>query len=119
MAEASRKVWPDAEGAARAISGASQEAQAMLGTARTRKAQNWRLLQAGAIGVAAGLILFPLLGFPLARTLPFGSLPDTLATAALGEDGWSAGLGLMQRANPSSGATSTRRSCGQRRPAMS
>ena len=72
----------------------------MLGSARTREAQNWRLLQAAAIGVVAGLILFPLLGFPLARNLPFGHLPDTLATAALGEDGWSAGLGLMQRTDP-------------------
>ncbi len=48
----------------------------------------------------AGLILFPVLCFPLARNLPFGSLPDRLAAAALGEDGWTAGAGLMQRANP-------------------
>ena len=72
----------------------------MLGHARTREAQNWRLLEVAALGVAAGLILFPLLGFPLARNLPFGSLPDMLATAALGEDGWSAGTGLMSRADP-------------------
>ena len=51
-----RKVLRDAEGAARAISGASQEAQALLGSARTREAQNWRLAQAAALGVAAGLI---------------------------------------------------------------
>ena len=74
VTEASRQVLRDAEGAARAISGANQEAQAMLGSARTREAQNWRLLQAAAIGVVAGLILFPLLGFPLARHLPIGSL---------------------------------------------
>jgi hypothetical protein len=72
----------------------------MLGSARTREAQNWRLLQAAAIGVVAGLILFPLLGFPIARILPFGHLSDTLATAALGEDGWIAGTGLMQRTDP-------------------
>jgi hypothetical protein len=100
VAEASRQVLRDAEGAARAISWANQEAQAMLGHARTREAQNWRLLEVAALGVAAGLILFPLLGFPLARNLPFGSLPDMLATAALGEDGWSAGTGLMSRADP-------------------
>jgi hypothetical protein len=100
VAEASRKTLRDAEGAARAISGASQDVQAMLGYARTREAQNWRLLQAAAIGVVAGLTLFPLLGFPIARILPFGSLPDRLAAAALGEDGWSAGSGLMQRASP-------------------
>ena len=100
VTEASRQVLRDAEGAARAISWANQEAQAMLGSARTREAQNWRLLEVAALGVAAGLILFPLLGFPLARNLPFGSLPDMLATAALGEDGWSAGTGLMSRADP-------------------
>jgi len=46
------------------------------------------------------LILFPLLCFPLARILPFASLPDRLAAAALGEDSWSAGAGLMSRADP-------------------
>jgi hypothetical protein len=100
VTEASRQVLRDAEGAARAISWANQEAQAMIGSARTREAQNRRLLQAVAIGIAAGLILFPLLGFPIARNLPFGSLPDTLATAVLGEDGWDAGARLMQRADP-------------------
>src|SRR4051812_19909252 len=44
--------------------------------------------------------LFPLLGLPLARNLPFGLPPDRLAAAALGEDGWSAGAGLMRGANP-------------------
>src|SRR3954449_12736222 len=43
VTEASRQVLRDAEGTARAISGANQEAQAMLGSARTREAQNWRL----------------------------------------------------------------------------
>jgi Family of unknown function (DUF6118) len=100
VTEASRKVLRDAEGAARAISWANQEAQAMLGSARAREAQNWRLAQVAALGVAAGLILFPLLGFPLARILPFGHLSDTLATAALSEDAWSGGAGLMSRADP-------------------
>ena len=91
-------------------------AQAMLGSARTREAQNWRLLEAAVLGVVAGLILFPPLGFPIARNLPFGSLPDTLATAALGEDGWSAGAALMHRApTPRTGAPSTR-ACSDRRP---
>src|SRR5829696_7942945 len=71
VTEASRQVLRDAEGVARAISWANQEAQAMLGHARTREAQNWRLLEVAGIGVMAGLILFPLLCFPLARILPF------------------------------------------------
>ena len=78
----------------------SRDVQAVLGSARTREAQNWSLAQAAVLGVVAGLILFPLLGFPIARNLPFGSLSDRLAIAALGEDGWSAGAGLMSRANP-------------------
>ena len=52
------------------------------------------------IGAVVGLALFPLLGFPLARALPFGSLPDSLAASALGEERWNAGMGLMMRANP-------------------
>ena len=63
----------------------------MLGSARRREAQNWRLAQVAALGVAAGLILFPLIGFPLARKLPFGSLSDRPATAARGEGDWRGG----------------------------
>ena len=63
----------------------------MLGSARTREAQNWRLLEVAALGVAVGLILFPLLGFPLVRALPFTTWRDSLATAALGEEPWRAG----------------------------
>jgi hypothetical protein len=88
--------------------------RAMLGSARTREAQNWRLLQAAAVGVMAGLILFPLLGFPLARSLPFGSLPDALATAVLGEDGWSGAVPI-----PRSGTPSMKPCSGRRQPAMS
>ncbi|MFH6787387.1 DUF6118 family protein [Methylobacterium sp. MA0201] len=90
----------DAEGTAHAIRGSARDVEAVLKSARTREAQNRRLAQVGAVGIAIGLVLFPLFGFPLARVLPFGSLPDSLAAAALGEDRWNAGMGLMQRANP-------------------
>ena len=100
VTNASREARREAEDLVQGISIVSREAQAMLGSARTREAQNWWLAQAAVFGVVAGLILFPLLGFPIARNLPFGSLSDRLATAALGEDGWSAGTGLMSRANP-------------------
>jgi hypothetical protein len=77
-----RQVLRDAEGAARAISWANQEAQAMLGSARMREAQNWHLLEVAVAGVMVGLILFPLLGFLLVRALPFTSwrmiMPDGL-----------------------------------------
>src|SRR3954463_538351 len=100
VTNASRAAKREAEDLVQGISVVSRDVQAMLGSARTREAQNWSLAQAAVLGVVAGLILFPLLGFPIARNLPFGSLPDRLATAALGEDGWSAGAGLMSRANP-------------------
>ena len=100
VTNASREARREAEDLVQGISVVSREAQAMLGSARIREAQNWSLAQAAVLGVVAGLILFPLLGFLFARVLPFGSLPDTLATAALGEDGWSAGAGMMSRANP-------------------
>ena len=100
VTNASRAARREAEDLVQGISGACHEAQAMLGSARTREAQNWWLAQAAMLGIVAGLILFPLLGFPIARNLPFGSLPDRLATAALGEDGWSGATGLMSRANP-------------------
>lgn len=90
----------DAEGAARAIRGSARDVEAVLDSARTREAQDKRLAQTAAVGAAVGFLLFPLLGFPLARGLPLGSLPDGLAAAALGEDRWAAGMGLMMRADP-------------------
>src|SRR3954468_7563136 len=100
VTNASREARREAEDLVQGISGVCRDAKAMLGSARTREAQNWQLAQAAVLGVVAGLVLFPLLGFPIARNLPFGSLPDRLATAVLGEDGWSAGAGLMSRSNP-------------------
>lgn len=90
----------EAEGTAHAIRGSARDVEAVLKSARTRESQNKRLAQTGAIGLAVGFILFPLVGFPIARALPFGSLPDSLAASALGEDRWNAGMGLMMRANP-------------------
>src|SRR3954470_11437527 len=100
VTNASGEARREAEDLVQGISGVSRDVQAMLGSARTREAQNWRLLEASTIGVVAGLILFPLLGFPLARNLPFGSLPDTLAAWAIGEEPWRAGMAMMARANP-------------------
>ena len=90
----------DAEHTAQAVRGSARDLQAMLGSARSRQAQNGRLAQAAAIGAVLGLVLFLLVGFPLARALPFGSLPDTLAASALGENRWNAGMDLMKRADP-------------------
>src|SRR3954454_14668713 len=72
VTNASREARREAEDLVQGISMVSRQAQEMLGSARTRERQNWRLLEAGTIGVLMGLVLFPLLGFPLARNLPFG-----------------------------------------------
>src|SRR3954467_782280 len=61
VTNASREARREAEDLVQEISGAWHEAQAMLGSARTREAQNWRLAQAAVLGIVAGLILFPLL----------------------------------------------------------
>src|SRR4051795_11267805 len=82
VTNASREARREAEDLVQGISAVYQQAQAMLASARSREAQNWWLAQAAVLGVVVGLILFPLLGFPLARNLPFGSLPDTLAAWA-------------------------------------
>ena len=95
---ATRPALRNAECAAAAISDASQDLAAMLGSARTRRAQRTRLMQAGAVGVLAGLILLPLLWWQLARVLPSG-FSDRIAAAVLGQAPWEAGMGLMMRAN--------------------
>ena len=72
----------------------------MFGRVRTREEQRAWIIRTAAIGAAVGLLAFPLLVFPIARLLPFGSLPDGLAASALVQDRWNAGMGLMSRANP-------------------
>ncbi len=70
------------------------------GRTRTQEEQRAWIIRTAAIGAAVGLLAFPLLVFPIARLLPFGNLPDSLAALALSEDRWNAGMGLMSRANP-------------------
>lgn len=98
--EAVRGPLREAERVARTVQGSAQAIEGALGSARVRQAQNGRLAQAGAVGAVLGLVLFPLVLFPLARALPLGSLPDTLAASALGENRWNAGMDLMRRADP-------------------
>lgn len=68
---------------------------------RTRREQRARLIRASAIGLAAGLVAFPLLVHPMARLLPTGwGIPERIATSALGRQGWDAGALLMQADSP-------------------
>src|SRR5689334_8413372 len=63
VTNASRAARREAEDLVQGISMVSRDVQTILGSARTRERQNWRLLEASTIGVVAGLVLFPLLGF--------------------------------------------------------
>ncbi len=89
----------DLERATREVADAAHALQVALGRVRTREEQRAWIIRTAAIGAAVGLLAFPLLVFPIARLLPFGSLPDGLAASALGEDHWNAGMGLMSRAD--------------------
>ncbi len=90
----------DLERATREVLDAAHALHGAAGHTRMREEQRGWIIRTAAIGAAAGLLMFPLLVFPLARFLPFGNLPDSLAASALGEDRWNAGMGLMSRANP-------------------
>jgi hypothetical protein len=52
----------DTQGTAHAVQGSARDIEAILKSARTRGDQNKRISVAVTIGVAARLILFPLLG---------------------------------------------------------
>jgi hypothetical protein len=90
----------DLERATREVLDAAHALHGAAGHTRTREEQRGWIIRAAAIGAAVGLLAFPPLVFPIARLLPFGNLPDSLAASALGTDRWTAGTALMSRADP-------------------
>ncbi len=90
----------DLERATREVLDAAHALHGARGRTRTHEEQRAWIISTAAIGAAVGLLAFPLLVFPLARFLPFGNLPDSLAASALGTDRWNAGTALMSRADP-------------------
>lgn len=72
------------ERATREVGDAARSLEKMVGRARTRHEQRAWMLRTATFAAAAGLLAFPLLAFLLARALPFGDLPDSLAASALG-----------------------------------
>ncbi len=90
----------DLERATREVLDVAHALQGAVGHTHRREKQRAWIVRIAAIGVAVGLLAFPLLVFPIARMVPFGNLPDDLSASALGEDRWNAGMGLMSRANP-------------------
>jgi hypothetical protein len=87
----------DLERATREVLDAAHALHGARGRTRTHEEQRAWIIRTAAIGAAVGLLAFPLLVFPLARFLPFGNLPDSLAASALGTDRWNAGTGSRHR----------------------
>jgi len=73
---------------------AKEEVQSLAVTARSAEAQKQALLWAVGAGVAAGLVLFPLLG----TVAPGGSFLAAWATGNV--DRWQAGVDLIQLGSP-------------------
>lgn len=88
------------ESARREVIEAAVSLRDAVGVVREQRDQGRRLFWTAMGGVTAGLVAFPLVLFPLARWLPGAS--DALALAALGQNGWDAGVRLMETANPAS-----------------
>lgn len=70
----------------------------IVGQAAAREEQRRRLMWIGAVGLAVGLVLFPL----LAALMPGGDYLSALSTGTT--DRWQAGAGLIQAANPAGSA---------------
>ena len=96
-----RPARSDLERATHEVQDAARNLQGTIGRARSRREQRASLMRIATLAGVAGLMAFPLLVFPLTRALPFGGeLPDDLAASVLGVDRWTAGAGLMSRADP-------------------
>lgn len=99
--ESLRPARLELERSTREVLDAVHVVDATVARVRTGREQRIRLVRVGAIGLAAGLIAFPLLVHPVARLLPASwGVPETVATSALGRRGWDAGALLMQADSP-------------------
>lgn len=86
------------EGARREVIEAALSLRDAVGTVREKREQGRHLFWTAMGGVAVGLVAFPLVLFPIARWLP--GVPESLALAALGQNGWDAGARLIETTNP-------------------
>ena len=100
--ESLRPARLDLERSTREVLDAVHVVNGAVAKVRTGRAQRVWVLRSGAIGLAAGLVAFPLLIHPVARLLPARwGIPERMATSALGRQGWDAGALLMQADSPS------------------
>lgn len=99
--ESLRPARLDLERSTREVLDAVHLVNGAVAKVRTGRAQRVWVLRSSAIGLAAGLVAFPLLLHPVARLLPASwGIPERMATSALGRQGWDAGALLMQADSP-------------------
>ena len=83
------------------LQSAAREVRSSLESARTKRKQDWRLVQVGAACWLGGTIMWVCLSGPLARAMPSAwALPEKMAAATLGADRWMAGQRMMASAKP-------------------
>lgn len=85
-----------------ALQRSARDLDGWIDRARLASKQNWRLVQAGAIGVVAGAILCASLPTVIVNAVPASwAWPEKRAAHVLRRDMWSAGERMLEMANPS------------------
>lgn len=96
-----RQIEPQLLNATNSVQRAAAEVTRFAGDLRHRREQLKALIYAAAAGFITGAIAWGVSAAPLARALPSGwRVPERVAVAVLGTNGWDAGWRLMQRADP-------------------
>jgi len=84
-----------------ALQRSARDLDGWIDRARLASLQNWRLVQAGAVGVVAGTILCASLPTVIVNAAPAGwAWPEKRAAQMLRRDMWSAGERMLEMANP-------------------
>lgn len=106
VTEATRELRGQVQASDMALRNATRDLQEIVVSARRSDAQKRQIMLVGGVGLAAGLLLYAMLGPPIARMMPARwQWPESLAMQALGEkSAWDAGQRLMQTAAPESWA---------------
>lgn len=99
--EARRQDRATVHQAQEALQRSARDLDGWIDRARLASAQNWRLVQAVAVGVVAGAILCASVPTVIVDAAPAGwAWPEKWAARVLGRDMWSAGERLLAVADP-------------------
>lgn len=100
--EATRREFAsDWQSAVRSVQETSNSLVRYAGRLRTREDQRKAVIYAAAGGLGAGVVLWAIVGGPIARAFPVSwRAPERMAAATLNLDRWAAGSRLMQSADP-------------------